>query len=474
MITFSIALILLVVGYWIYGGYVKKLFAPDPNRKTPALTMTDGVDFIPLPTWKIFMIQFLNIAGLGPIFGAIMGAQFGTASYLWIVFGTIFAGAVHDFLAGTLSLRNSGECLPQIIGRYLGSGTRKVACVFTVLLMILVGAVFVSGPAELLAGMTPASLDVYFWVVVIFLYYILATMMPIDKIIGKIYPLFAFALLFMAVGILVMLYVKSPDLPEMWNGFGTKYERNPIFPMMFISIACGAISGFHATQSPLMARCITNEKHCRPIFYGAMVTEGIVALIWAAAATYFFHENGMEESNASVIVDAITKEWLGAIGGVLAILGVIAAPITSGDTAFRSARLIVADFLGMEQKSMRRRLYICIPMFIVAIGLLLYSLRDANGFNMIWRYFAWANQTLAVFTLWAITVFLAVSKKPYIITLVPALFMTCVCSTYICIAPEGLGLSHTVSYGVGIACVMVATVWFYIWINKQKTRKLSE
>ena len=474
MITFSIALILLVVGYWIYGGYVNKLFAPDPNRKTPALTMTDGVDFIPLPTWKIFMIQFLNIAGLGPIFGAIMGAQFGTASYLWIVFGTIFAGAVHDFLAGTLSLRNSGESLPQIIGRYLGSGTRKVACVFTVLLMILVGAVFVSGPAELLAGMTPASLDVYFWVIVIFLYYILATMMPIDKIIGKIYPLFAFALLFMAVGILVMLYVKSPDLPEMWNGFGTKYERNPIFPMMFISIACGAISGFHATQSPLMARCITNEKHCRPIFYGAMVTEGIVALIWAAAATYFFHENGMEESNASVIVDAITKEWLGAIGGVLAILGVIAAPITSGDTAFRSARLIVADFLGMEQKSMRRRLYICIPMFVLAIGVLLYSLRDANGFNMIWRYFAWANQTLAVFILWAITVFLAVSKKPYIITLVPALFMTCVCSTYICIAPEGLGLSHTVSYGVGIACVMVATVWFYIWINKQKTRKLSE
>lgn len=223
-----------------------------------------------------------------------------------------------------------------------------------------------------------------------------------------------------------------------------------------------------------MARCMTSERHGRPVFYGAMITEGIVALIWAAAATYFFHENGMEESNASVIVDSITKEWLGAVGGVLAILGVIAAPITSGDTAFRSARLIVADFLGMEQKSMRCRLYICIPMFVLAIGLLLYSLRDANGFNMIWRYFAWANQTLAVFTLWAITVFLAVSKKTYIITLIPALFMTCVCSTYICIAPEGLGLSHAVSYGVGIACVVVAAVWFYIWISKQKTRKLSE
>ena len=251
MITFTIALVALILGYIVYGRYVNtKLFIPDETRKTPALTMTDGVDFIPLPTWKIFMIQFLNIAGLGPIFGAIMGAQFGTASYLWIVFGTIFAGAVHDFLSGTLSLRNGGESLPQIIGRYLGGRTQKVACVFTVLLMILVGAVFVSGPAELLAGMTPDSMNVYFWVTVIFIYYVLATMLPVDKIIGRVYPLFAFALLFMAVGILVMLYVKSPDLPEMWNGFGTKYEKNPIFPMMFISIACGAISGFHATQSP--------------------------------------------------------------------------------------------------------------------------------------------------------------------------------------------------------------------------------
>ena len=476
MITFSIALILLVVGYWIYGGYINKLFAPDPNRKTPALTMTDGVDFIPLPTWKIFMIQFLNIAGLGPIFGAIMGAQFGTASYLWIVFGTIFAGAVHDFLAGTLSLRNSGESLPQIIGRYLGSGTRKVACVFTVLLMILVGAVFVSGPAELLAGMTPASLDVYFWVIVIFLYYILATMMPIDKIIGKIYPLFAFALLFMAVGILVMLYVKSPDLPEMWNGFGTKYERNPIFPMMFISIACGAISGFHATQSPLMARCITNEKHCRPIFYGAMVTEGIVALIWAAAATYFFHENGIVDeatgvaySGAKVATD-ISKDWLGTFGGILAILGIVAAPITSGDTALRSARLIVADFFHVEQRSIRRRLLIFIPIFLVTIALLLYSFGDAEGFKIIWRYFAWCNQALSVFTLWATTVWLVHEKKNYWVTLIPALFMTAVCSTYILIAPEGLALSESISYPLGAVCVLIAIIWFAVWYKKEKKR----
>ena len=437
--------------------------------------MQDGVDYVPMNWKKIFLIQFLNIAGLGPIFGAIQGALFGPAAFLWIVFGTIFAGGVHDFLSGYLSLKNKGVSASELVGIYLGEGARKVMVVFSVVLLVLVGVVFVTGPAGLLNTLT--SINTQVWVVVIFAYYILATVLPVDKVIGKIYPIFAVALLFMAVGILVMLYVNHPALPELWDGLqNTNPEASelPIFPIMFVSIACGAISGFHATQSPLMARCMTSERHGRPVFYGAMITEGIVALIWAAAATYFFHENGMEESNASVIVDSITKEWLGAVGGVLAILGVIAAPITSCDTAFRSARLIVADFLGMEQKSMRRRLYICIPMFVLAIGLLLYSLRDANGFNMIWRYFAWANQTLAVFTLWAITVFLAVSKKTYIITLIPALFMTCVCSTYICIAPEGLGLSHAVSYGVGIACVVVAAVWFYIWISKQKTRKLSE
>lgn len=476
MITFSIALVLLLVGYWLYGSYVNRLVAPDSSRPTPAVTKADGVDFIPLPTWKIFMIQFLNIAGLGPIFGAIMGAQFGTASYLWIVFGTIFAGAVHDFLSGTLSLRNGGESLPELIGRYLGQKTKKVACVFTIVLMVLVGAVFVSGPAELLAGMTPEVLDIYFWMAVIFIYYILATMLPIDKIIGRIYPLFAFALLFMAVGILVMLYVKSPDLPEIWNGFGTKYEKNPIFPMMFISIACGAISGFHATQSPLMARCITNEKHCRPVFYGAMVTEGIVALIWAAAATYFFHENGIVDkvtgiaySGAKVATD-ISVEWLSKFGGILAILGIVAAPITSGDTALRSARLIVADFFHIEQRSIRRRLMICIPIFLVTIFLLVYSFSDADGFKIIWRYFAWCNQTLSVFTLWAVTVWMVREKKNYWITLLPALFMTCVCSTYIVIAPEGLCLSAAVAYPVGICSVLIAAAWFAGWFRKERKR----
>lgn len=470
MISFTICLVVLIVGYFVYGRYVERIFGPDARRETPAVTKADGVDYIPMPTWKIFMIQFLNIAGLGPIFGAIMGAKFGTASYLWIVLGSIFAGATHDYLAGMLSIRHNGESLPEIIGRYLGLTTKQVMRVFTVVLMVLVGAVFVAGPAGLLAKLTPDYLDATFWIVVVFIYYILATLLPVDKIIGKIYPLFAIALLFMAVGILVMLYVNHPTLPEFWDGLKNTHPDAaalPIFPIMFVSIACGAISGFHATQSPMMARCMKSEKYGRPVFYGAMITEGIVALIWAAAATYFYHENGMAENNASVIVDSITKNWLGTVGGVLAILGVIAAPITSGDTAFRSARLIVADFMGLEQKSIRRRLYICIPMFVAAIALLLYSLKDAAGFDMIWRYFAWSNQTLSVFTLWAITVFLVVTRKNYWITLIPALFMTCVCSTYLCIAPEGLQLSHPVSYSVGVACVVIAIVWFVVWKRKR-------
>lgn len=473
MVTFTIALLLLIVGYVVYGGFVNRIFAPDAKRTTPAVAMNDGVDYMPMPTWKIFMIQFLNIAGLGPIFGAIMGAQFGTASYLWIVIGTLLAGAVHDFFAGCLSIRNGGANLPELIGKYLGTSAKTVMNVLSIVLMVLVGAVFVSGPAELLAGMTPAALNVNFWIVAIFLYYILATLLPIDKIIGRIYPLFAIALLFMAVGVLVMLYVKHPALPEMWNGFGTKYDKSPIFPMMFVSIACGAISGFHATQSPLMARCMTSEKHCRPIFYGAMVTEGIVALIWAAAATWFFGEHGTVDAATGIpysgakVATMISREWLGTIGGIVAILGIVAAPITSGDTALRSARLIIADFLHMEQKSVRRRLLICIPLFLITAGTLVYSLADADGFKIIWRYFAWCNQTLSVFTLWAITVYLVREKKPYIITLIPALFMTCVSVTYICIAPEGFQLPSALSYAIGAAAVLATLVWFVLWKRKQ-------
>ncbi|MCD8194574.1 MAG: divalent metal cation transporter [Tannerellaceae bacterium] len=469
MITFICCLLFLVAGYFIYGAFIERVFGINTHTKTPAYTHQDGVDYIPMTSWKVFMIQFLNIAGLGPIFGAIMGAKFGIASYLWIVLGTVFAGAVHDFMAAMLSLRHHGESLPELVGHYLGKNFKQFMRGFTVVLMVLVGAVFVAGPAGLLAKLTPATLDATFWIVVIFIYYVLATMLPVDKIIGKIYPLFAAALLFMAAGILVMLFVIHPPLPELTDGIKNIHpEQLPIFPIMFVSIACGAISGFHATQSPLMARCIMNEKYARPVFFGSMITEGIVALIWAAAATAFFHENGMGENNAAVIVDSITKEWLGTVGGFLAILGVIAAPITSGDTALRSARLIVADFLRLPQKSISKRLLVSIPLFLVTISILLYSLKDKDGFDMIWRYFAWTNQTLAVFTLWTLTVYLAKQHKLYIVTLIPALFMTAVCTTYIFIAPEGFNLGKSLSIGIGCSVTLLTFIYFFLWKRKKE------
>lgn len=460
MITFLVCLTVLVIGYFVYGKYVERVFQPDYNRKTPAIELEDGVDYIPMPTWKILMIQFLNIAGLGPIFGAIMGAKFGPASYIWIVFGSIFAGAVHDYFSGVLSLRNNGASLPELIGKYLGNGAKQTMRVFTILLMVLVGAVFVSGPSGLLAKLTPESLDATFWAIVVFIYYILATLLPVDKIIGKIYPVFAIAILFMALGMLVMLIVKSPVLPEITSLSSLKNispDNNPIFPMMFVSIACGAISGFHATQSPMMARCLKTEKHARPVFYGAMIIEGIVALIWAAVASAFFYENGMAENNAAVIVDSVTKEWLGIAGAFLALLGVIFAPITSGDTAFRSARLIVADILKIDQKKISKRLLISIPLFVASFLILQIN------FDILWRYFAWCNQTLAVFTLWAITIYLTKHKSNYLITLIPALFMTMVCVSYIFIAPEGLSLNPTISYIVGGVATIISLILYIIW-----------
>lgn len=477
MFTFIIALVALVVGYFIYGRFIERLIGYDYSKPTPAMVHPDGVDFIPLPTWKVYMIQFLNIAGLGPIFGAIMGAKFGTASYLWIVFGTIFAGAVHDFISAMISLAHDGESLPEIIGRYLGKRTKTIFGIFTIVLMILVGAVFVSGPAELLAGMTPAWADAIFWIVVIFLYYIAATMLPIDKIIGRFYPVFAVALIFMAVGILVGIFLYRPDLPEMWNGFGTKYEENPIFPMMFVSIACGAISGFHATQSPLMARCLKDARLGRPVFYGAMVTEGVVALIWAAAATAFFGEHGVIDAatghayTGAGVATTLSREWLGTFGSILAILGIVAAPITSGDTALRSARLIVADYLHIEQKSISKRLLISVPIFILTFLVLVYSVKDANGFNVIWRYFAWSNQALSVFTLWSITVYLTLSHKKFIVTLIPALWMTAVCTSYIFVAPECLHLLPGDDWFaplVGSVAALLGLVFYLCWKKKMQ------
>ncbi|MDR3219180.1 MAG: carbon starvation protein A [Dysgonamonadaceae bacterium] len=473
MITFLISIGLLICGYVFYGKFIERIFGIAPKRATPAISQPDGVDFVPMKPWRIFMIQFLNIAGLGPIFGAIMGAKFGTASFLWIVFGSIFAGGVHDYLAGMMSLRMNGASLPEIHGKYLGNQIKQGMRVFMVLLLILVGVVFVVGPAELLASITPTFLNEVFWIVVILIYYVIATLLPIDKLIGRVYPFFGACLIFMAAGILGALLYHHPPLPEIWEGLGNKHPQadgNPIFPMMFISIACGAISGFHATQSPLMARTMTNEKQGRPIFYGAMILEGIIALIWAFAASYFYFDTDAGKeifatgTKAAIVVDNITKSWLGPVGAVLAMLGVVFAPITSGDTAFRSARLIVADFLNFSQKAIVKRLIIAIPLFLAAFGILLYSIRNKEGFDIIWRYFAWANQTLATFTLWAITVFLVKEKKNYILTLIPSVFMTMVCTTFLLIAEkEGFGLGKTLSYSIGGIVSAAVFVLFLVW-----------
>ena len=486
MISFILALLALVAGYFFYGRFVERVFGPD-DRPTPAVAKSDGVDFTVLPPWKIFMIQFLNIAGTGPIFGAIMGAKFGPAAYLWIVFGCIFAGAVHDYLSGMLSVRHGGANLPDLIGTYLGKTTKTVMLIFSIFLLMMVGAVFVFSPAKILGGIWEPAFAVEhlgrysFWIAIVFIYYIIATMLPVDKIIGRIYPLFAFALIFMAVALMVVLFVKFPDIPEVWEGLrntpGGALTQNPIFPCLFISIACGAISGFHATQSPLMARCMKHEKMGRPIFYGAMITEGAVALIWATVASYFFYgkpepafqliPGGAEAiGDAPSIVNLVCREWLGVFGGILALLGVVAAPITSGDTALRSARLIIADFLKLEQKSVRKRLYICIPLFAAVFALLMWQMNDASGFEKLWGWFGWSNQALSVFTLWTVTVYLALEKKPYVITLVPALFMTWVCTTFFVFSPNSLGLNLYLSYAIGFAAVVAAVIWFSIWYKK--------
>ena len=519
MFSFLLSLLALIAGYFLYGKFVERVFAPD-DRPTPAVAKADGVDFIVLPTWKVFMIQFLNIAGTGPIFGAIMGAWYGPTAYIWIVFGCIFAGAMHDYFSGMLSIRNGGANLPEIIGKYLGKTTRAVMLFFSVFLLVMVGVVFVYSPALLLENMLPMGLLV--WIIVIFVYYILATMLPIDKIIGRFYPIFAFSLLFMAAALLVVLFVKCPAIPELWDnlsganrndpasllGADSFIAKNPLFPCIFLTIACGAISGFHATQSPLMARCLKDEKMGRPIFYGSMITEGLVALIWASVSSYFFYYGGWREVVPAEVVQQFNEQmqgdspktlvqffaapsvvqyvcsgWLGLFGGILAVLGVVAAPITSGDTAFRSARLIIASAIGVEQKKVAKRLLISVPMFLCALLLLLWQMENPDGFNTIWQYFGWGNQTLSVFTLWAITVYLVRNGKPYFISLIPALFMTTVCSTFLFVSPNGfnallpqLGLGTiptNVGYVCGVVCLLLAIVWFSRFLGKERNKKLE-
>lgn len=474
MTTLLVSLAVLIGGYFIYGLFVEKIFGIDPARLTPAYTKNDGIDFMPMPTWKVFLIQFLNIAGLGPIFGAIMGVMFGPAAFIWIVAGTILGGAVHDFISAMMSLRSDGRSLPELVGEELGPVIKQILRVTATVLLVLVAAVFVITPATLLAGMTPEWATSFFWIAVIFIYYMSATLLPIDKLIGRFYPIFGFALLFMAAGLLWVLLFGGHSISDGFaDGLYNRHasaDTHPIFPMMFVSIACGAISGFHATQSPMMARCIKNEKLARPVFYGAMVAEGVVALVWAAAAITFtggyeqLSEYMATHDGAGALVRDISVGWLGTIGGVLALLGVIAAPITTGDTALRSARLIVADFLKIDQGKLVKRIVVSIPLFAITFGLMMID------FNVLWRYFAWCNQTLAAFTLWAATVYLARHGKIYIITLVPAVFMTLVVTSYILYAPqpEGFGLPMVVAFGVAIALAAACLLLFINFLRHQQ------
>lgn len=469
MITFFSAIVILILGYFIYGRFVERTFGIDDSLQTPALALEDGVDYVPMNWKKIFLIQFLNIAGLGPIFGAIQGALFGPAAFLWIVLGTIFAGGVHDFLSGYLSLKNKGVSASELVGIYLGENARKVMVVFSVVLLVLVGVVFVTGPAELLNSLT--KIDTQIWVVVIFAYYIMATVLPIDKVIGKIYPIFGAALILMAVGIAGGLFVKGYSIPELTlTNFHP--DGKSIFPYLFITIACGAISGFHATQSPLMARCVEHEREIRPVFYGSMVAEGIIALIWAAAAMAFFHGEpqlqALYGSTPSVGVQQMSVALLGPVGAALAILGVVACPITSGDTAFRSARLTIADSFSIKQESMKNRFMIAIPLFAVGIALTFID------FQIIWRYFAWSNQTLAMIMLWTGSMFLLKANKNYFITAIPAIFMTVVTFSYIMQAPEGFKLSPAVGNGIGLVAGLILAVLFFNKVRKVKDEDNKE
>ncbi|HCC70819.1 MAG TPA: carbon starvation protein A [Bacteroidales bacterium] len=487
MITFIICIIALIIGYIIYGRFIDRYFGMDTGRPTPAITMNDGVDFLPLPAWKIFMIQFLNIAGLGPIFGAILGAMYGPLAYLWIVAGCIFMGAVHDYFSGMLSIRNNGFSLPEIVGKYLGNSARIFLRIFTILLLIFVGVAFVTGPAKLLQTMT--TVDVRIWLYLVFGYYLLATLLPINKIIGRIYPVFGASLLIMALGIGGSIIIKnisgSLQLGELsissFNNFHTDPGSNILYPMLFIVISCGAISGFHATQSPLMARCLKSEKQGRRVFYGAMIAEGIVAIIWATAAmNYFGDVKGLNYTlshplatdpdivpDPAWVVNEICNSWLGHIGAIFAIVGVVACPITSGDTAFRSARLTIADMFNIKQSRLSSRLLVSIPLFIIGF-FLTFMLKDE--FGRVWKFVGISNQSLATIVLWTAAMYMALRHKNHWLLTIPATLLTTICITYIMVAPNknaGLGIPVLPGYIIGSIAGFISLLTFLISVRKK-------
>lgn len=469
MISLFISFAVLIVGYCVYGKIVEQVFSPD-DRQTPAIRINDGVDYVPLKTWKSFLVQLLNIAGTGPIFGALMGACFGPVVFLWIIFGAVLGGGVHDYMVGMISERNDGKSIAELSGIYLGNGARWGLRIFSILLLLLTGTVFVNSPAALIARLTPEALGENFWIVVILIYYVLATLLPIDKIIGKLYPVFGAALIGMAIGIIVSIFVGGYTIPEITLA-NLHPEGLPVWPYMFVTVACGAISGFHATQSPMIAKCMTSEKEGRTIFYGAMICESVIALIWAAGGVAFYGATGgLYEAISSVgqsgVVYEISTGMMGHFGAILAIVGVIACPITSGDTAFRSARLILAEMTGLDQKPIRNRLIITLP--LLGCGAVLTRL----DFNVLWRYFSWSNQTLAMISLWTATAYLLknVEKKTVsFLTALPAVFMSGVSMTYILMAKEGFKISASIAYPVGAA---LAACFFAVYlVNLRKAMR---
>lgn len=475
MITFIICLAVLVAAYFLYGGALSRIAKLDKSADVPSKSMYDGVDYMPLPRWRIFLIQLLNIAGTGPIFGAILGACYGPVAFLWITLGGIFMGAMHDFFAGVISLRHGGKSLPETIGIYLGGGMRKFSLVVIPILMVLVGGVFIVTPSEILASMT--NIPYLAWVAIIIVYYFVATIMPVDKIIGKIYPLFGAALILMALAMLGVVLFGGYDMPELTSleNMHYKADKLPIVPTLFISIACGAISGFHATQSPLMARCMTSETQARPIFFGAMIAESIIALIWAAVAMAFFGGveglNGWMAENgdkAGLAVSTISVATLGVVGSILALLGVVAAPITSGDTAFRSARLIVADMLNFDQRPIWKRLVVSLPLFAAGVGIAFID------FDVIWRYFAWSNQALSVLTLWMITAWLMRRRSRFVLlALIPALIMTYICASFVFVSNQFVGMGSVDAayiYGGAVTAIVAGLLIMKIRkINRNET-----
>ena len=470
MISFISALAVLLIGYLVYGRVAEKVFAPD-DRVTPAVSENDGVDFLPVKTWKAVLIQLLNIAGTGPIFGAIMGACFGPVVFLWIVFGAILGGAVHDYMDGMISERNKGASIAQLSGKYLGKPALYIMRAFSILLLLLTGTVFVTSPAELIADLTPSVLSRGIWIVIILVYYLLAAIMPIDKIIGRFYPVFGVVLIVMAVSIAGgMLFLPKYNIPEI-RLEDIHPDNLPIWPFMFVTVACGAISGFHATQSPMMAKCIKSEKDGRKVFYGAMIIESVIALVWAAAGVAFYGgtellNEAITKNGQSGTVYEICKNMLGSVGGVLAIVGVVVCPITSGDTAFRSARLILAEWTGLKQKDIKNRLILTLPLLCAGAAL------TQLDFNVLWRYFSWSNQTLAMISLWVATSYLLRNvKKLYytLITALPATFMSAVSMTYILMAKEGFGLSSKIAYPVG-AVFAAALFAVYIFMVRKYMR----